>query len=85
MLVRCCVIRFGFCGKGEGFCTPSTRVGPAGKPPRKSGSGCSLLMTEIIGGDLPRSLGGGGVELDRAEQRADQCFIRFLMTILKCV
>jgi len=69
-----CCSGFGFCGKGEGFCTPSTRVGPAGRPPQKSGSGCSLLMTEIIGGDLPRSVGGGGVKLDR--DSADQCFIR---------
>ena len=31
-----CAHRFGYCGSGEGFCTPSKRVGPAGRPPRPS-------------------------------------------------
>ena len=62
-------LRFGYCGTGEGFCTPSTRTGPAGKPPtrRKSVDGCSLEDTEIVGGDLPVAVGGGGIKLDRSE------------------
>ena len=41
---------------------------------RKSGAGCSLQDTDIVGGDLPVSLGGGGVTLDR--DSSDQCFTR---------
>ena len=69
-------LRFGYCGNGEGFCTPSTRTGPAGRPStrRKSGAGCSLEDTEIVGGDLPVAVGGGGIKLDRSE--ADECFNR---------
>ena len=69
-------LRFGYCGNGEGFCTPSTRTGPAGRPTtrRKSGAGCSLEDTEIVGGDLPVAVGGGGIKLDRSE--ADECFNR---------
>ena len=75
--VKCLCFRFGFCGKGEGFCRPPTRVGPAGKAPQSDDDdGCSLLMTEIVGGDLPRRIGGGGVKLDK--DSADQCFIRFV-------
>ena len=68
--------RFGYCGNGEGFCTPSTRTGPAGRAPtrRRSGAGCSLQNTEIVGGDLPVAVGGGGIKLDRAV--ADECFNR---------
>ena len=32
-ILKVLIFRFGFCGSGEGFCTPSTRVGPAGRPP----------------------------------------------------
>ena len=74
------IFSFGYCGKGEGFCTPATRTGPAS--PKKSGAGCSLENVNIIGGDLPRSIGGGGVKLDR--DSSDQCFIRYITLKLKC-
>jgi len=65
-----CCSGFGFCGSGEGFCTPATRTGPAGPPPNErvrpslSGAGCTLPNTEIVGGDIPVSLGGGGITVD---------------------
>merc|ERR1719483_911151 len=70
-----CCSGFGYCGSGEGFCTPSIRTGPAGRPPaRRSGAGCSLENTEIVGGDLPVAVGGGGIKLDRSV--SDECFNR---------
>ena len=65
--------RFGYCGKGEGFCTPATRSGPADRA-NKAGAGCSLEQTQIVGGDLPRQLGGGGIKLDR--DSPEFCFSR---------
>ena len=69
---------FGFCGTGEGFCTPSNR-GTNNPDSRtrtrtRSGAGCVLNDAEWVGGDLPAILGGGGVELDR--DTADECFNR---------
>jgi len=76
-----CCSSFGFCGMGEGFCTPSARgsgTGGAGRARptgrRRSGAGCTLQDTEWVGGDLPAILGGGGIRLDR--DTADECFNR---------
>jgi len=66
-----CCSSFGYCGKGEGFCIPATRRGPES---RKTGAGCSLEDTEFVGGDIPRSLGGGGIKLDI--DSAESCFAR---------
>ena len=73
-------LSFGFCGKGEGFCTPSTkrasgttsRARPANRA--RSGAGCVLDNVEWVGGDLPAILGGGGIKIDR--DTADECFNR---------
>jgi len=75
-----CCSAFGFCGKGEGFCTPSTkrasgttsRARPANRA--RSGAGCVLDNVEWVGGDLPAILGGGGIKIDR--DTADECFNR---------
>jgi len=76
-----CCSDFGFCGMGEGFCTPSSRGtnnrgGSRARPTgsRRSGAGCVLDDAEWVGGDLPAILGGGGIELDR--DTADECFNR---------
>ena len=50
-------------------------MGPAGPSPAKSGAGCSLENTEILGGDLPVTLGGGGVELE--VEASQQCYNRY--------
>ena len=54
--------RFGYCGKGKGFCFPAEKKPDADEAPERSG--CILENTEIIGGDLAQSAGGGGVKLD---------------------
>jgi len=76
-----CCSDFGFCGKGEGFCTPSTRTdsgngGSRARPAsrRRSGAGCVLDDVEWVGGDLPVIVGGGGIKIDR--NTADECFNR---------
>ena len=46
----------------------------SGPTPAKSGPGCSLENTEILGGDLPVTLGGGGVELE--VEAPQQCYNR---------
>jgi len=91
-----CCSSFGFCGMGEGFCTPSSRSRPVlgrqrDEEPdsrgtsnrgssgsrsgvRRSGAGCVLEDTELVGGDIPAILGGGGISLDR--DTADECFRR---------
>lgn len=74
--------RFGFCGTGEGFCTPAPRrSGSGGARPAsggrgrtRSGAGCVLDDAEWVGGDLPAIVGGGGIRLDRDD--ADECFNR---------
>ena len=63
--------RFGYCGKGKGFCFPAEKPKPDEAP---ESSGCLLENTEIIGGDLPQSAGGGGVRLDI--DSPDQCSAR---------
>ena len=71
---------FGFCGKGEGFCTPSTRrdsgTASRARPATRSrsGAGCVLDDVEFVGGDLPAIVGGGGIKLDR--NTATECFNR---------
>eukprot|EP00090_Calanus_glacialis_P014339 TRINITY_DN2312_c0_g1_i2.p1 TRINITY_DN2312_c0_g1~~TRINITY_DN2312_c0_g1_i2.p1 ORF type:complete len:330 (-),score=69.34 TRINITY_DN2312_c0_g1_i2:58-1047(-) len=77
-----CCSDFGFCGKGEGFCTPSTRrdsgtatatrTRPATRT--RSGAGCVLDDVEWVGGDLPAIVGGGGIKIDR--NTANECFSR---------
>merc|ERR1712117_286245 len=79
-----CCSSFGFCGTGEGFCTPAPRrSGSSGARPAsgsgsrsrtRSGAGCVLDDAEWVGGDLPAIVGGGGVRLDRDD--ADECFNR---------
>jgi len=75
-----CCSSFGFCGMGEGFCTPSSRVdsrgtgGRGGGGVRRSGSGCVLEDTELVGGDLPAILGGGGISVER--DTAEECYRR---------
>lgn len=77
-----CCSDFGFCGKGEGFCTPAPRRSNSGARPAsggtrtrtRSGSGCVLDDAEWVGGDLPTIVGGGGIRLDRDD--ADECFNR---------
>jgi len=76
-----CCSSFGFCGMGEGFCTPSTRTSSGGSSSRsrpasrtRSGAGCVLEEVEWVGGDLPAIVGGGGIKLDR--NTADECFNR---------
>ena len=82
------ICRFVFCGKGEGFCIPSTkedsnnrnrnrdrnknRARPGGRS--GPGDGCELEDVEWVGGDLPTIVGGGGIELDRDTE--DECFNR---------
>lgn len=75
-----CCSDFGFCGKGEGFCTPSTRrdsgTASRARPATRSrsGAGCVLDDVEFVGGDLPAIVGGGGIKLDR--NTATECFNR---------
>jgi len=79
-----CCSSFGFCGMGEGFCTPSSRPDSRGTSNRgssgsrggvrRSGAGCVFEDTELVGGDIPAILGGGGISLDR--DTADECFRR---------
>ena len=77
--------RAGYCGTGEGFCTPAPRRsgggsrGTSGTRTRtgsrsRSGAGCVLEDAEWVGGDLPGIVGGGGIRLDR--DTADECFNR---------
>ena len=40
----------------------------------RSGAGCVLDDAELVGGDLPVIVGGGGITLDRDD--ADECFNR---------
>lgn len=61
--------RFGYCGKGKGFCFPAEK-----QDDDPESSGCILENTEIIGGDLPQSAGGGGVKLDM--DSPEQCSAR---------
>merc|ERR1711892_54822 len=77
-----CCSSFGFCGKGEGFCTPSTRrdsgsgTASRARPATRtrSGAGCVLDDVEWVGGDLPAIVGGGGIKIDR--DTATECFNR---------
>jgi len=79
-----CCSSFGFCGTGEGFCTPAPRRsggggararGSSGTRTRtRAGAGCVLEEAELVGGDLPVIVGGGGISLDR--DTADECFNR---------
>ena len=80
--------RFGYCGKGEGFCTPSSRsnlrLNTSARQRKsnqtktsKSGAGCVLENVEWVGGDLPPIVGGGGVRLDK--NTSDECFNRFVI------
>ena len=67
---------------GEGFCSPAPRrSGSGGSRARgssgtrtRSGAGCVLDDAELVGGDLPVIVGGGGITLDRDD--ADECFNR---------
>ena len=69
---------------GEGFCSPAPRrSGGSGSRARgssgtrsrtRSGAGCVLDDAELVGGDLPAIVGGGGITLDRDD--ADECFNR---------
>ena len=43
-------------------------------PCMRSGAGCVLDDAELVGGDLPVIVGGGGITLDRDD--ADECFNR---------
>ena len=61
--------RFGYCGKGKGFCFPAEKPDDA-----PESSGCILENTEIIGGDLAKAAGGGGVKLDM--DSPEQCSAR---------
>lgn len=63
------VCRYGYCGQGEGFCTPATRpTTPA--PPQE---GCLLEDTEIVGGDLEAGRGGGGLGVATAQLCGERC------------
>ena len=61
--------RYGYCGKGEGFCTPATRPTTPAPPPE----GCLLEDTEIVGGDLEAGRGGGGLGVATAELCGERC------------
>ena len=65
------LFRYGYCGKGKGFCFPAEKPKSDEAP---ESSGCLLENTEIIGGDLPQSAGGGGVKLEI--DSPDQCSAR---------
>ena len=61
--------RYGYCGKGEGFCTPATRPTTPAPPPE----GCLLEDTEIVGGDLEAGRGGGGLGVATAQLCGERC------------
>jgi len=68
-----CCSKFGYCGAGEGYCTdPEEEVVETIEPVTNANdTGCYMPNIEIIGGDLPRNVGGGGLELDPGQQVED--------------
>ena len=65
-----CCSKFGYCGAGEGYCTdPEEEVVETIEPVTNANdTGCYMPNIEIIGGDLPRNVGGGGLILDPGQQ-----------------
>ena len=65
-----CCSKFGYCGAGEGYCTdPEEEVVETIEPVTNANdTGCYMPNIEIIGGDLPHHVGGGGLQLDPGQQ-----------------
>ena len=69
--------RFGFCGKDPGFCdwrAPGAGGG-GGSVVGSSNGTCTIPDTELVGGDLASSVGGGGLKLARGAGMED-CLAR---------
>lgn len=67
-----CCSSYGYCGSGKGFCTEGTKSGPGENSPQRSGSGCSLENVEFVGGDLSPLEGGGGIQLQKNNDK--ECY-----------